>query len=139
MSVAVVAVSAGERGEVGAFYRRELGRDVGLEADQEVFAARDGGAVVAALRLCPEAGTLLLRTVVVADGRRGEGIGRSLLLEASKAIGPRECWCFPWTYLEGFYGAIGFARVPDDSVPAALHHRWNRREGIPTYRAAATV
>ncbi len=136
MSIAVSAVSTGERGEVDAFYRRELGRDVELEADQEVLTARDGGVVVAALRLCPEAGTLLLRTVVVAGGRRGQGIGRSLLLKASKAIGSRECWCFPWSYLERFYGAIGFVRVADASVPMALHHRWNQREGIPTYRSA---
>ncbi len=46
---------------------------------------------VAALRLGPEGGTLLLRTVVVAEGRRGEGIGRALLREASRTIGPREC------------------------------------------------
>jgi N-acetylglutamate synthase-like GNAT family acetyltransferase len=135
MSVAIAMVDADERAEVGAFYRHELGRDVGLEGDQTVLVARDGQTVVAALRLCPEAGTLLLRTVVVAGGRRGEGIGRSLLVEASKAIGRRECWCFPWTYLEGFYGAIGFARVPDASVPAALRHRTNA-EGIATYRAA---
>ena len=135
MMVTVMAVSADERADVDAFYRRELGRDVGLASDQEVFAVRDGGAVVAGLRLCPEAGTLLLRTVVVADGRRREGIGHSLLLEASKAIGRRECWCFPWTHLEGFYGAIGFARVPDATVPAALRHRTNA-EGIATYRAA---
>lgn len=132
-----MAVSVDERAEVEAFYRAQLRRDVPLEVDQEVLVARDGDAMVAALRLCPEAGTLLLRTVVVAEGRRGRGIGRSLLLEASRAIGRRECWCFPWTSLEGFYGAIGFARVPDAAVPAALRHRTNP-EGIATYRAATS-
>jgi len=124
-----------ERAEVDAFYRRELKREVPLEVDQEVCVARDGAAIVAALRLCPEAGTLLLRTVVVATDRRGQGIGRSLLEEASRAIGRRECWCFPWSYLESFYGAIGFVRVADTTVPAALLHR-AMAEGIATFRAA---
>lgn len=130
-----MAMRAGERAEVDAFYQAQLGRDVGLELDQEVLVVRDSRDVVAALRLCPEAGTLVLRTVVVAEGRRGQGIGRSLLLEASKAIGRRECWCFPWSYLDGFYGAIGFVRVPDPDVPSALHHR-RGSELIATYRAA---
>jgi hypothetical protein len=58
-----------------------------------------------------------------------------LLEKASRAIGTRECWCFPWSYLESFYGAIGFVRVSDDTVPAALRHR-TMSEGIATYRAA---
>jgi N-acetylglutamate synthase-like GNAT family acetyltransferase len=135
MSIAVRAVSDAERADVEAFYRRELKREVTLQADQEVLAARDGETVVAALRLCPEAGTLLLRTVVVAETRRGQGIGRSLLQETSHAIGRRACWCFGWSYLEGFYGAIGFVRVPDAEVPELLRHRTGPGE-IATYRAA---
>ena len=135
MSVAFGRVTTEGRVDVEAFYRRELKRDVPLESDQEVFAARDDGIIVAALRLCPEAGTLLLRTVVVAGDRRGQGIGRTLLGEASAAIGRRECWCFPWAYLERFYGAIGFMRVADSTVPAALLHR-TMPQGIATIRAA---
>jgi N-acetylglutamate synthase-like GNAT family acetyltransferase len=134
MSIAIAVVGADERAEVEAFYRAQLGRDVPLEVDQQVFAARDGNIVVAALRLCPEAGTLLLRTVVVAEGRRGQGIGHSLLLEASRAIGRRECWCFPWSYLDHFYMAIGLARASDAAVPDALRHR-KGPDCIATYRA----
>jgi N-acetylglutamate synthase-like GNAT family acetyltransferase len=136
MSIAMRSATNAERPAVEAFYRAQLGRDVPLEADQEVVIARDGGAIVAVLRLCPEAGTLLLRTVVVAKDRRGRGIGSALLEEASKAIGRRECWCFPWSYLERFYGQVGFTRVADDDVPSVLHHRWDRDECIATYRAA---
>jgi predicted GNAT family N-acyltransferase len=134
VSVAISIADARGRSEVEAFYRDQLGRDVPLEADQQVILARDGDAVVGALRLCPEGGTLLLRTVVVAKERRGQGIGRALLSEASRAIGDRECWCFPWSYLEAFYGAIGLVRVPESAVPAALRHR-TMTEGIATYRA----
>src|SRR5205814_1394565 len=60
MSITVGIASDGERADVEAFYRRELKREVPLDADHEVFVARQGAAIVAALRLCPEAGTLLL-------------------------------------------------------------------------------
>jgi len=136
MSIAVKAVRDDERADVEAFYRRELKREVLLEVDQEVLAARDGDAIVAALRLCPEAGTLLLRTVVVAEDRLGQGIGRALLQEASRAIGRRDCWCFAWSYLEDLYGAIGFVRVPDAGVPQLLRDRTGPNE-IATYRAAS--
>ena len=112
-----------ERREVEAFYREQLGRDVALAPEQDVIVARDDGVIVGALRLCPEAGTLLLRTMVVAKDRRGEGIGGALLADASREIGARECWCFPWSYLDRLYGAVGFERVPDERVPDALRHR----------------
>ena len=137
MSVTVAPVGNAERPGVEAVDRSELKREVPLDDDQEVFAARDGGAIVAALRLCPEAGTLLLRTVVVAEGRRGQGIGRALLDEASRAIGRRECWCFGWSYLEEFYKAIGLDRVPEAEVPARLRDRIHPNE-IAMYRAATT-
>ena len=131
---AVARVAPTGRADVESFYRRELGREVLLEAEQEVFAARDGS-IVGALRLCPEAQTLVLRTVVVAEGRRGHGIGRAMLAVASDAIGRRECWCFPWEHLEGFYGAIGFRRVDRERVPPMLLHRLGD-DCIPTFREA---
>jgi N-acetylglutamate synthase-like GNAT family acetyltransferase len=136
LSIATRIATNDERPAVEAFYRAQLGRAVPLEGDQVVVIARDDDAIVAVLRLCPEAGTLLLRTVVVAKDRRGQGIGAALLQEASQAIGGRECWCFPWSYLERFYEQIGFTRVADDDVPSVLHHRWDREECIATYRAA---
>ena len=135
MSIAISTASGAARSTAEAFYRAQLGREVPLEIDQHVLVAREDETIVAALRLCPEAGTMLLRTVVVAKDRRGDGIGRSLLAAASQAIGSRECWCFPWSYLERFYAEIGLLRVPDASVPMALRHRTNV-ECIATYRAA---
>ena len=135
MSIAVARVGADGRGEVERFYGRELGREVQLESGQDVFVARDGGVVVGALRLCPEAGTLVLRTVVVAEARRGRGIGSAMLALASEAIGRRECWCFPWTHLARFYGRIGFEQVAPREIPPDLLHRLG--EGcIPTRRLA---
>jgi N-acetylglutamate synthase-like GNAT family acetyltransferase len=135
VTIEIRAANGAARSDAELFYRAQLGRDVRLEADQEVLVARESDVIVAVLRLCPEAGTLLLRTVVVAADRRGQGIGRSLLVAASHAIGPRECWCFPWAYLESFYAAIGLLRVAADHVPVALLHRTNP-ECIATFRAA---
>ena len=134
MSVAIGTASAADRARVEEFYRAELGRDVPLAAEHEVLVALRDGSIVAALRLCPEAGTLLLRTVVVARDRRGQGIGRELLREASRVIGPRECWCFPWVHLEHFYSEIGLVRVPESAIPTALRHRYEAG-CIATYRA----
>ena len=80
MTVAISIADARGRSEVEAFYRDQLGRDVPLEVDHQVILARDGDAVVGALRLCPEAGTLLLRTVeALSDGDRLHPLQRAFV------------------------------------------------------------
>ncbi|HET8568694.1 MAG TPA: GNAT family N-acetyltransferase [Candidatus Limnocylindria bacterium] len=118
--IAVAAVATAERGDVERFYRTQLGRAVSLDPADEPLAARDDRAIVAAARLHHRAGTLVLRTMVVADGRRRTGIGTRLLDAVDRAIGGRECYCFPWAHLEHFYGRIGFRRVDLAAVPRAL-------------------
>ncbi|HEV8229306.1 MAG TPA: GNAT family N-acetyltransferase [Candidatus Limnocylindria bacterium] len=118
-----------DRDAVLAFYREELGRDVDV-GNEELFVARSGDDVVGAVRLYPEAGTLLLRTMVMTAALRGRGIGRQLLRFVEPAIGPRECYCFPWTHLEAFYGDIGFRRISDEQVPSALRHRFGTPDTI---------
>lgn len=135
MTIVVECHATSDRAAVEAFYRRELGRDVALGPAEELVVAWSGAEIVGALRLFPEAGTLVLRTVVVAADRRGEGIGRALLRRASAAIGARECFCFPWSYLERFYGAIGLRRIAVADVPAELRHRLGD-ETIAIHRAA---
>lgn len=136
--VRIEVVPSAEHGIVAEYYRCELGRDVGLDASQEVVCAREGDTVVGALRLYPDSDALILRTMVVADGRRGQGIGRALLEVASKQIGPRECYCFPWAHLERFYGRIGFLPVPLEVVPAHIR-RWLGSGCVPTRRLAGEI
>ncbi len=135
MSITVATAAADARAEVETFYRRELRREVPLGSDEQLFVARAGQVLVGALRLYPEAQTLVLRTVVVAERWRRRGIGRAMLALASEAIGQRECWCFPWAHLEHFYGAVGFRRVAREEVPRTLLHRLDD-ECIPTHREA---
>ncbi len=116
----VATVEPALRAEIEAFYKRELGREVRMGTDEELVWAREQGVIVGACRLFPAGGRLVLRTMVVAAGRRGQGIGRSLLRTASERIGERECYCFPWTHLERFYGEIGFRPIDRQAVPAEL-------------------
>jgi N-acetylglutamate synthase-like GNAT family acetyltransferase len=130
-----VSPGAYDRDGIEAFYRAQLGRTVTLDPTDEPIVARDGSAIVGALRLHHRAGTLILRTVVVAEGRRAHGIGTLMLDAADQAIGARECYCFPWTHLERFYGRIGLRRIPTADVPPPLRDLLG--EGcIPTRREA---
>lgn len=116
----VTTVPHDRRAEVEAFYKRELDRDVPLGTHEDVLCAWEDGLIVGALRLFPASGRLVLRTMVVAEERRGRGIGRAMLRAASERIGERECYCFPWPHLERFYGEIGFRPIDRQAVPPEL-------------------
>ena len=118
--IVVDRVRPGERVAVEEFYRAQLGRTVRLDIADEPLAAHDGETIVGAVRLHHRAGALVLRTMVVAEGRRRSGIGTRILDAADREIGERECYCFPWAYLERFYGRIAFRRLDDTSVPVPL-------------------
>lgn len=96
-------------------------------ADTLVYALREEE-ICAALRLCPEQNTLVLRGMRVCPDLRRQGVGTVLLLAAAKVIGERECYCIPHAYLESFYGQIGFREIDPDTAPAFLHKR------LVTYR-----
>ena len=119
MSAAIV----GERNAAVAFYREQLGRRVDIAHDETLLLERDG-AVIAAVRLAPGHGTLELRTMVVDRRRQRAGIGSRLFARAGRAIGDRECYCLCWSYLEGFYGQVGFVRVDETTLPEFLRARF---------------
>jgi len=120
----VSAAIAGDRSAALAFYREQLRRDVDLADDEELLLERDGGAVIAAVRLAPGHGTLELRTMVVDRRRQRAGVGSRLLARAGRAIGDRECYCLCWSYLESFYGQVGFVRVNEATLPEFLRERF---------------
>lgn len=122
--ISVRTVPPTQRHAVERFYRAQLGRDTQLDPSDEPLAAYVGGEIVAAVRLHHRAGALILRTMVVAAGRRHEGIGSRLLEAAGLAIGLRACYCFPWTHLATFYARIGFRPLDRVSVPSALRELW---------------
>jgi len=119
----VSAAIVGERNAAVAFYREQLGRRVDIAHDETLLLERDG-AVLAAVRLAPGHGTLELRTMVVDRRHQRAGIGSRLLARAGRAIGDRECYCLCWSYLEGFYGQVGFVRVDETTLPEFLRARF---------------
>lgn len=79
-------------------------------------------------RLCaaggfePHGGDGLLRSMVVAQGERGAGLGGQLLAQVetrAREAGVSTLFLLTET-AERFFAARGYARVPRDSVPAAI-------------------
>jgi GNAT superfamily N-acetyltransferase len=108
---------------VRSFYRR-VGYGGGAHPDDRLLVVREKQSMVAAVRLCVEEGTLVLRGMYVAEALRGRGIGSRLLASVSSAIGSSECWCIPYTHLLGFYSKVGFASCEAEASPPFLAERW---------------
>ena len=113
---------------VQSFYA-SVGYGGGAHPGDRLLVSREGQSIVAAARLCTEDGTLVLRGMYVAEGRRGQGIGSRLLESISEAIGSSECWCIPYTHLTGFYSRIGFQVCEGETIPPFLAERWERYTG----------
>jgi GNAT superfamily N-acetyltransferase len=118
-------VAAEDLAAVASFYE-DVGYGIGVEPGDRIMAAREGKRFVAAVRLCREENTLVLRGMYVAQDRRGQGIGSRLLEAVAPAMGPRECWCLPYAHLQEFYSRIGFEECPLELAPRFLEIRASR-------------
>lgn len=88
--------------------------------EDEVFVLRDStqnNKIVAAVRLVKSDQYLILRSMVVLPKYQKKGLGRQLLSMLEEHIGERECWCFPFEWLESFYSIIHFQQVEITSSP----------------------
>ena len=101
----------------------------GVHPNDRLLVSRVEKSIVAAVRLCTEGGTLVLRGMYVAEGRRGQGIGARILESISDVIGSSECWCIPYTHLTGFYSRIGFHMCEGEAIPPFPAERWERYTG----------
>ena len=64
-----------------------------------------------------------LRSLIVSDICRGEGIGKgmvNIMLEEGKSLSVKKI--FTLTYKQGFFESIGFKEIPKESLPA--HKIW---------------
>lgn len=114
-----------DRARVESFYLT-VGYGVEVTPGDRLLVARSGQSMVAAVRLCAESGTLVLRGMYVAEERRGLGIGSGLLEFSSGVIGSSECWCVPYSHLKDFYSRIGFRECERETTPPFLVERWDR-------------
>ena len=129
------------RAEVADFYRTEW-PDKTPDPSDRVFIAEVDGRLVGAVRRCEEAGFCVLRSMRVTTELQRRGIGRRLLQEFARALGERDCYLLGYSHLEGFYGSVGFARIPMTEVPPHLRQRLQRYlderpDVIPMRRAAS--
>lgn len=118
----IVIAATSDLAGVQSFYM-QVGYGVGLHPGDRLLIAKAAQSIVAAVRLCTEGGTLVLRGMYVAGERRGQGIGTRLLQSLPAEIGSSECWCIPYTHLTGFYSRIGFHLCEGDSIPPFLADR----------------
>jgi N-acetylglutamate synthase-like GNAT family acetyltransferase len=112
------------------FYKqaREKGK---TQSSDEIYVAREGQEIIAAVRLCPLSESkvlsveptvqpilkLLLRSLAVLPEHRRTGIGTQFMAYITEQIGSRECWCYPFSWLQGFYEQCGFSVVAPEDAP----------------------
>ena len=107
------------------FYER-VGHGGGVAENDRLLVVRSAGEVVAAVRLCDESSTLVLRGMYVSEER--QGLGTRLLALASSEICSAECWCVPYAHLVEFYSRIGFSEANKASTPTFLKERCSTYE-----------
>ena len=110
------------------FYKRNQYKGKVKESDKIWVLTQIDGHVVAAVRLCQQAGFTMLRGVWVERGVRAKGLGSQLLRHLQSSGELHGCYCFPYLHLERFYAKHGFQRV--EQVPVALQpifERYNRK------------
>jgi predicted N-acetyltransferase YhbS len=139
---AVTIVPSGDLDRIAAFYRA-AGYGGGVSADDVTLAATADGQIVGAVRLCREAGVIVLRGMQVDLAFQRQGIGRMLLRECLPHLDGGVAYCLPYAHLAGFYGEAGFVPAPPAMLPPFLAERLAaylrrgqdviamRRSGIP--------
>ena len=114
----ITRASRHDKPDVAEFLEAQgwTGADLGKGS---VFFARDG-AIVGCLRLVEmEPGTVVVEDVVVAEGRRGEGIGRSLVQAAMNSRGGT-LYLRCHREVVPFFERLGFAQVARDGMPGSV-------------------
>lgn len=119
-----------DRDDLRDFYVAQKDEQVDV-AQGTAFIARDGG-IVGALRLIEvEPQTVVVDDVMVAEDRRGHGIGAELMRAAMNSRGGTLYLCCHEERLR-FYGDLGFAETDPDSMPASVIAYFTERGDYPS-------
>lgn len=111
-----------ELARLRAFYD-EVGYGGGVRDTDLAFTATTDGRIVGAVRLCEEAGVIVLRGMHVAPAWQRQGIGRALRAACIPWLDRGEAFCLPYDHLAGFYGEAGFTPAPLETLPRFLAER----------------
>ncbi len=115
--------------EAQAFYAT-MDYDYPISADSRVVVARKDTYIYAVVRISPEEGAEVLRGFMVHPDAQRQGLGTLMLHELKKSMGALTCYCLPHSWLEDFYGQIGFETIPAAQLPPGLYQRWqNLKDG----------
>jgi predicted N-acetyltransferase YhbS len=120
--VTIGHVQGAELAEVGEFYSR-VGYGGGVAEADTTLAAKVDGCLTGVVRLCDEAGLIVLRGMHVDPGFQGQGIGRSLLAHCLPHLDRGEAYCLPYDHLVEFYGQGGFVVAQPEAIPRFLAQR----------------
>lgn len=111
--------------ELMSFYK-SCEREVELNQDDILIVARNGFEICGVVRLCPEHGHWVLRTMQVRNDLQGQGLGRQILnhfIEVVKERKIEKLFCMPYEHLEYFYSLIGFRKINSMDAPLFLQKR----------------
>jgi N-acetylglutamate synthase-like GNAT family acetyltransferase len=106
-----------------ANYFNQVGRK------DEVFVLRsltEQSRIIAASRLVKTADYLILRSMVVLPELQKQGIGKYFLEQLQPSLIHRSCWCFPFDWLEKFYGDVGFISCPAEQAPTLIRNKYHQ-------------
>jgi predicted N-acetyltransferase YhbS len=120
--VSVVVVRSGGLDRIAAFYRT-AGYGGGVSADDVTLVATADEGIVGVVRLCKEAGVIVLRGMQVDPAFQRQGIGRMLLRHCLPHLEGGAAYCLPYAHLTGFYGEAGFVPAPPAMLPPFLAER----------------
>ena len=91
--------------------------------EEVVVALERDGQVIAAVRMSFEYGPVTLRTMLVTESMRGQGLGRRLNRAFVNELGDRACFLLAFGDLIEFYGEVGFELIADDEAPGHMIRR----------------
>ena len=120
--IIVRSIDRSEFSRVLSFYQ-DTEYSGGLTASDQVVIAERHGKLLAAVRLCEEAGELVLRGMRVSTAMQRQGVGTRLLEGLVPFLRDRVCYCLPYRYLKKFYGTIGFVELDPADAPYLLQER----------------
>lgn len=116
--------------EAQAFYAT-MDYDYPIGPDSRVVVARKDAHIYAVVRISPEEGVEILRGFMVHPDAQRQGLGTRMLQELENVMGALPCYCLPHSWLDGFYGQIGFEVIPPAQLPPEIYQHWQDLKNGP--------
>ncbi len=88
-----------------------------------LVAARLNNKIVGLVRLSLEQNVCLLRGMFIDSTMQRTGLGTQMLNHLEPYI-ESDCYCLPHSWLESFYGQIGFKKIVEKDAPEFLYQRY---------------